>query len=858
MLALGAAWGGWLLASCLGREEDAAVRQLAAEMSADLEMVAPAQAGSGPADLQSFMEWSYRGLVRLDPEYDDEQRLTRVWTMDLTPLPITHQDVMAYAGGAGKARGFLKRVGTPEALVDRMTSWDCEQMARFLAIYGLAFRRLPSAQRASLLYGERLPGLEFEDDPAGMEWRLGRRYALTQSRARGEGRGTEWSWPSHAQARDIAALWPRLFERHGLRLWRSASKSMRKQDLWVTGAAMAEAVERAYPHRSKDGEILFFPKGRAPARCPRETAGLIRFSRGPWRIFSEELDRARGGAEAAPLAPLSPYAAEELVEVVSAMAAASLAQDGEVWDGPFAAGPAEPAQPKLFREIPAAKSGLRLAERVQVRGNPIEKSRGGMAVFDYDNDGLADVFFCASDQTSIYRNRGSFRFEDAVSRAGLSGVFCRAGASSADYDNDGWPDLAVLHDRKGADRLLRNERGRFRDVTASVGLSTGPAQTSSAVWLDFDRDGKLDLFLAEYGDMQFKSSEPALGDAKNGLPNRLYRQQGGRFEDVTVKAGLADTGWALQAAAFDYDDDGWPDLLVSNDFGRAMLYRNMRDGAFRDVTKEAGIDSLGNGMGISVSDFDRDGRLDFYLTYVGYHRPRVSYLFPEAHPLIRSVAVDSAYRQRNALYRNLGDGVFQDVTDSMIEETPTGWGWDASFLDADNSGYDDIFLTNGWWPFLFYNEEANVLWRWDPASRRYRDISETSGLDFPGNSRIGAWADLDRDGCLDMVVSGFHAPRLFAGDCPKSHHWLEVRLEGVRSNRDGIGARVTVAAGDLRQTAEMGPQGGGFQNTLPRLLHFGLGKRAQADSIEVRWPSGVRQALGPARADRRIVIKESP
>lgn len=410
--------------------------------------------------------------------------------------------------------------------------------------------------------------------------------------------------------------------------------------------------------------------------------------------------------------------------------------------------------------------------------------------------------------------------------------------------------------------MFRNERGRFVDATLAVGLSTAPRNTTSAVWFDYDRDGRLDLFLTEAED--YRQQVEDVGELRSGAPDRLYRGLGSRFEQVSARAGLGDVGWGLAAVSFDYDNDGWPDLDVLNDFGVNRLYRNQRDGTFLDVSRAAGVDSLGNGMGVSAADFDHDGNLDLFVTYPGDDRPSVRYLFPEAARAFRLpysgyFGGGSRYRQRNRLFRNSGDGTFSDVYPARVEDVPTGWGWNGFFFDADNRGWQDLFQVSGWWSDQFaYSDQAMVFWRYDPASGRFADATEASGLGFAGETRVSAYADLDGDGCLDVVATGFAPVRLFAGSCTRSHRWLAVRLEGTRSNRDGIGARVTVRAGALTQTAEMGSQGGGFQNSLLRELRFGLGENARADSIEVAWPSGARGRLENVAADRVLVIREEP
>ncbi|MDD5628769.1 MAG: CRTAC1 family protein [Elusimicrobia bacterium] len=801
------------------------VRELAADMGDELLLLRGLPAGTVPATEYELTRQIFLSQVRLIMEEDEEGRLLHARLPNGRVLDITQKDVMSYLRWHGGEGGFLERAGLDRRVIAGLGAWEAAHASRLLAAYALALRRLPRAQRAALRFGEYIANA---DDEAALY--LGRvhslRYIRRQSRERGGAAGSEWgSGPA-------AEVWEQLMARHGRALWRQAAAAARPTDAWVTGAAMAAARDRVLA---------------GSGSCPEAAADLVQRARGPWALLAAELEQRPE------LAPLSPYAAETLVEALGALAAGG---------GP----PAPPKKPgpeaRLFREVAARAAGLDLrGARAPKSAMKTDQMPGGMAVLDYDDDGRPDLFFCDFQQARLYRNLGSLRFRDVTLAAGLQGAVCRNGTSSADYDNDGWPDLLTLYDREKRDHLYRNERGRFRDVTAAMGLSTAPAASMSAMWFDYDRDGRLDFLLASYGDMMFQERipSPEAGFARNGLPKRLYRNLGTRFEDATSRAGITDTGWALEAAGFDYDNDGWPDLLISNDFGGPVLYRNQRDGTFQDATRKAGLRSLGNGMGLSVADFDRDGDQDIYLTYVGDHRPELSYLCPGSHPRVRTDG-DLFYRfpghQSNVLYRNRGDGTFADRSD-LVEDVPTGWGWNGMFLDASNSGQDDIFLVNGWWRSrLTYDQEANVFFRWDPERGRFLDISARSGVDFAGNSRVSAAADLDGDGCLDLVVTGFHDPRLFQGLCPKSSHWLALRLVGARSNRDGINARVQVSAGGLVQTQELGPQGGGFENSLPRRLHFGLGAHSQVEEIAVSWPSGLSQKIGPLRPDRLITIRE--
>ncbi len=681
------------------------------------------------------------------------------------------------------------------------------------------------------------------------------KFARAQAGARREGRA---AWRELAgPGADAGALDAFLREFLPTRLevlWRRAGARADPGLAWISGEMASDAVAGAFRSRPSEAE-----------RIVREAPEL-------WALIAARLDPSSH----ADLLPLAPQAQSVLAETVAAMAAVSIDQaraaagggrygikelrhSASVWNKPFAA-PAVSTAPVFFEAVDAAAAGFTFAAAESpFEDTGVDQMPGGMAVLDYDLDGRPDLLMCAPGQARLMRNLGGMRFSDVTQAVGMAGAVCRNGASSADYDNDGRPDLLLLHGRGDRDRLFRNVDGRFQDVTAAMGLSTAPAQSTSAVWLDHDGDGRLDLYLVEYGDLMF-ARDPEPGDAHNGLSNRLYRNLGGRFEDVTGKAGVGDTAWGLGAAAFDYDGDGDADLFVLNDFGRSALYRNSGDGSFYNVSRAAGVDFIGNGMGVSVADYDRDGRPDLFVTYIGDERPSARLMFPAAAPPVRTRSNSEIYPcvQRNRLLRNAGDGTFVDVSTSAVEDTATGWGWNGMFLDAGNRGELDLYQLNGWWAYRpFYDRETKVFWRYEPEAKRFVERSDASGASFPGNSRVSVAADLDGDGCLDLVVAGFHPLRVFRGRCPASNHWLELKLEGTASNRDGIGARVAVTAGGVTQTSELGPQGGGFQNSQERVVRFGLGVSSAADAVEIVWPSGTKQSLGPAKADRRIVVNEA-
>lgn len=632
-------------------------------------------------------------------------------------------------------------------------------------------------------------------------------------------------------------------------LWRRAGTRVDPNLAWISGEMASDAVAGAFSTPPPNAE-----------RVVREAPEL-------WSLIAARLEPSSH----ADLPPLAPQAQIVLAETVAAMAAVSIGQAAAggrfdlagvraaaaVWNKPFPK-PAVSTAPVYFEPVDAKAAGFAFAAAESpFEDTGVDQMPGGMAALDYDLDGRPDLLLCAPGQARLMRNLGGFRFDDVTAAAGLTGAVCRNGASSADFDNDGRPDLLLLHGVGDRDHLYRNEGGRFKDVTAAMGLPSAPAQTTSAVWFDYDGDGRLDLYLVEYGDLMF-ARDPPPDISRDGFANRLYRNAGGRFTDVTAAAGVGDTAWGLGAAAFDYDGDA--DLFVLNDFGRSSLYRNDGGGKFTDASKAAGVDFAGNGMGVSVADFDHDGRPDLFVTYIGDERPVARLLFPAAAPAVRTRSSSEIFPivQRNRLLRNAGDGTFVDVTTTTVDGTATGWGWNGMFLDAGNRGELDLYLVNGWWAYRpFYDRETKVFWRYEPESKRFVERSDASGASFAGNSRVSVAADLDGDGCLDLVVAGFHPLRVFRGRCPASNHWLELKLEGAASNRDGIGARVAVTAGGVTQTSELGPQGGGFQNSQERVVRFGLGASSAADAVEISWPSGTKQSLGQTKADRRLVVREA-
>ena len=481
----------------------------------------------------------------------------------------------------------------------------------------------------------------------------------------------------------------------------------------------------------------------------------------------------------------------------------------------------------------------------------LDKTSGGRgsAIADFHGDGRLDVVFAGAHAgCSLYRNDGGgedgkARFTDVSTGSGLDRCVYGFALAAADYDNDGLTDLYVssLGFYNGQGRLMRNAgpdsggRVTFRDVTKEAGLETwGPGFT--ATWVDYDGDGFLDLYLA--------NNLGGFFDRKT--PNRLFHNNGdGTFTDVTKDAGLDTPMTSIGACWGDFSNNGRPDLFVSC-LGRAQLYRNNGDGTFTDVGREAGIDAPANGSVALVCDLDDDGWLD--IVQLTYSRPGDA-----IHTLRHGRG--PAHGQPMRAFRNRRDGTFVDVAQDL---GITGcWGtMSANAGDFDNDGHQDLFLGNG--DPAMDRTEASVLLANDGRGT-FRNVSFTAGLPFTGKGHGVNLADLAGDGRLHLIVA---AGGLYPGDLStnavyrpveRPGNYLNVRLTGTDSNRDAIGARVTLTAGG-RVQHRLVSGGTGF-GCLPLGQHFGLGSVAAADSLEIRWPSGRRQTVEglPVNATIRIV-----
>jgi hypothetical protein len=505
----------------------------------------------------------------------------------------------------------------------------------------------------------------------------------------------------------------------------------------------------------------------------------------------------------------------------------------------------------------------------------LEAMGGGVAMFDYDNDGRMDLFFTNGallkdpmaktempDKRDpkywnrLYHQKKDGTFEDVTERSGLRGDGYSMGVAAGDYDNDGYSDLYVTG--YGDNHLYHNNGdGTFADVTKKSGVAGGGWSTSAG-WIDYDRDGRLDLFVGRYVDWDFESGSLYCGENRpgyraychpdnfRGATNILYHQRAdGSFEDVSAKAGILEPGGkALGLALADFDNDGLMDIFVANDSVRQSLYHNKGDGSFEDIAviSGAGYDENGKtyaGMGVDAADYDNDGFMDVFITT----------LSNETYPL----------------YHNDRDLSFTYATNSsgIGQITLLYSGWGTHFIDADNDGLRDIFVAQGHVLDTVEKTNSYLKYRESPllmlnTGKAFVNVSATAGraFDTPLTGRGAAFGDLDNDGQIDIVIAQLDgAPVVLRNDGTKNH-WLGLSLAGSKSNRDGIGARIIVTdRSGKKQIFDANTSGTYLSSNDPRIV-VGLGAATGVQSVKVQWPSGLVQDIGGPAIDRYLRISE--
>ncbi|HTQ60889.1 MAG TPA: CRTAC1 family protein [Candidatus Solibacter sp.] len=546
--------------------------------------------------------------------------------------------------------------------------------------------------------------------------------------------------------------------------------------------------------------------------------------------------------------------------------------------------PKSPPKPLAHFTDIAEEAGLTFHEvfgGVNTKKYIIETTGTGVAILDYDNDGWPDIFIVngttldalpgIAPTSHLYHNNHDGTFTDVTKQAGLTHTGWGQGACVGDYDNDGWEDLYVTY--YGKNVLYRNNGdGTFSDVSKKAGVSgSGKSWGNGCAFVDYDRNGHLDLFVANYVDFDLATA-PAPGDRPScmwkGVPvmcgprgltpanNILYHNRGdGTFEDVTTKAHIdkSDGHYSLSVSTLDYDKDGWPDIFVACDSTASILYHNNRDGTFTDVAITAGAAYNDDGraqagMGSTVADYNGDGALDIFKT---------------------NFSDDTS-----TLYRNNGNGTFDDVTFPAGLGLNTKYlGWGAMFFDFDNDGWPDLLLVNGHvYPEVDSQhlgssfEEPRILYH-NNGNGTFTDISADSGpgITVPHSSRGLAIGDLWNDGQLSAVISNMNAPpSLLVNDIRTANHWIAFRLIGTsfatksqkyRTSRDALGARITMKAGSRTFVDEV-RSGSSYDSNNDMRVHFGLGLVTKLDSLEVRWPSGLTENFGALSVDKIHTLKE--
>ena len=489
---------------------------------------------------------------------------------------------------------------------------------------------------------------------------------------------------------------------------------------------------------------------------------------------------------------------------------------------------------------------------------------GGVAIFDYDDDGRLDIFFTNGAQfpemkktnpsfyNCLLKQRTDWTFEDVTAKAGLLGEHLdyNFGVAVGDYDNDGHEDLFLC--AAGRNTLYHNNGdGTFTDVTEASGIGTKPANTLSvaAAWFDYDNDGLLDLIVSNYTFWTPQTDLSCTMDSKEyycdprrykSVPPRLYHNLGnGKFEDVTEKSGLAKyPGKGMGISIADFNDDGWQDAFIANDTEPNSLFINQRNGTFEEKGLELGVAyddnaRTGSSMGSDAKDYDNDGKVDIFYNNL---RGQVWQLL----------------KNNGALFS------FQYPTKIQTMSLPFS-GWSNGFIDYNNDGWKDIYSANGDVDQVNETSPQHDTIFENIDGKSFVDVSEAMGKDFlrKGYQRGSAFADLNNDGAMDIVVTSLNeSPRILMNTGDSGNHWLMLSLTGHKSARDAVGAKIKLTTASGRILYNHVAISVGFMSSSDKRVHFGLGKDSRISSIEIRWPSGIKQVLKDVAVDQLLKVDE--
>jgi hypothetical protein len=523
--------------------------------------------------------------------------------------------------------------------------------------------------------------------------------------------------------------------------------------------------------------------------------------------------------------------------------------------------------------------GPQVDERLRNLGPWFTALGAGGSVGDINNDGLLDLYFTnnlTGTKNSLYLNKGNLKFEDIAMSAGVADLNDERNFSTmsllVDLDNDGWKDLFLT--RFGSSKIFKNlKNGKFEDVTDRSDIPS-PRNPVTAVAIDFDRDGDLDIYVGCYfpdvdltnlGKAKTSILHESWETARNGGTNYFLENQGNfKFVDITEKVKLGDVGWTLALGTGDIDKDGWIDIYMANDFGTDKIYRNTGKGYFTDVSESSiGIDTK-KGMNVEMGDYDNDGWLDIYVTNI-----TEPYLY-----------------ECNMLWRNNGDFTFMDVS-KVLGVCDTQWGWGAKFIDFNNDGFLDIYVLNGFitgnqkdyidilMPIMLeYNIDLSDTMNWPPIGEmsfsgneknrlfknnwgmNFIEVGAKHSVDSNQDGRGLIVADLNNDGYQDMVVMSANQPVIvYKNTAINGNNWIDIELTGTKSNRDGIGTKVTFYSRKGIQYRETNA-GNGFESQSTILVHAGLGKLKKVAKIEVIWPSGIKQVFRNVEVNKHYKLVE--